>query len=351
MQKITLTILAITFFLASCDNKTEAPKKNARLYSAEQLYNNKSIGGVAYNTDESRILVHANMSGIYNLYELNIGDTLLSPLTHSTKESFFAIDYLPGSNKYLYSADKGGDENSHVYLQAPNDTAAKDITPWAGSTNNMYGWASDKKSMYVISNKRNPKYFDIWKGDTTAWNFMLLFQNDSGYSPGSISPSERYLALTKEITTDKNELYLYDRSTKMYRKISNDNEATWNAVAFEKNDSVLYYITNDGDEFAYLVKYNINSGKSDKIYATNWDVVNMNLSENEKYHTIFINEDGKNKVLLFDHATNQAVEFPEIKDGDIKGVSISPTEKNMMLSVGSSRSPNNLYTYNFETKK
>src|SRR6187399_2263127 len=106
MQKITFSILAISFFFVSCDNKTEAPKKNARLYSAEQLYNNKSIGGVAYNTDESRILVHANMSGIYNLYELNISDTLLNPLTHSTKESFFAIDYLPASDKYLYSADK-----------------------------------------------------------------------------------------------------------------------------------------------------------------------------------------------------------------------------------------------------
>jgi dipeptidyl aminopeptidase/acylaminoacyl peptidase len=112
----------------------------------------------------------------------------------------------------------------------------------------------------------------------------------------------------------------------------------------------MYYITNDGDEFSYLVKYNINNGSTQNVYKTNWDVVGMSLSENEKYYTIFINEDGKNKVLLFDHATNKPIDFPEIKDGDILGVTISPSEKNMLLAVGSSRSPTNLYNYNLETK-
>lgn len=349
MQKMIIPVLLLFTALTACNNEPSA-KKEVKQYSAEQLYNNKSMGGVAFNADESKILVNANMTGIYNLYELNISDTSLKALTFSVKESFYAIDYLPATGKFLYSADRGGDENSHVYLQAPQDTSAKDLTPWQGSSNSMYGWSDDKKAMYITSNRRNPKYFDIWKGDTASWNFTLFYQNDSGYSPGAISKSGRYVTLTKEITTDKSELYLYDQLNKKNKRISNDHEATWFGVAFEKNDSILYYITNDGDEFSYLVKYNINSGKADKIYSTKWDVVNMALSENEQYHTIFINEDGKNKILLFDHTTNLPVDFPEIKDGDIKGVQISPSGKNMMLSVGSSRSPGNIFNYNFETK-
>ena len=77
----------------------------------------------------------------------------------------------------------------------------------------------------------------------------------------------------------------------------------------------------------------------------------MNLSENERYHTIFANEDGKNKVLLFDHATNQPVPFPEIKDGDVQAVIISSSEKNLLLFVGSSTSPSNLYVYNMDKKE
>ena len=349
MKKNNILFLGLVALLAACNNEPAA-RKDVKQYTAVQLYNNKSIGGSAFNADETKILATANITGINNLYELSIADTTMAPLTRSTKESFYAVDYLPGSNKYLYSADQGGNENSHIYLQSPGDTAAKDLTPWMGSANSMFGWSADKKSIYISSNKRDPKYFDILKADTATWAFTMFFQNDSGYNASDISKSERYVTLNKSITTDKNEMYLYDRNAKTMKRISNDNEATWFSSGFEKNDSIMYYITNDGGEFSYLVKYNINSGAADKMFESKWDVGGMNLSENEKYHTIFINEDGKNKVLLFDHASNKPVDFPEIKDGDVKGVVISPTEKNMLLTVGSSRSPDNLYSYNFETK-
>ena len=349
MQKILIPVLALTVLMTSCNNEPEA-RKDVKQYSAEQLFNNKSIGGAAFSADESKILVHANTSGIFNLYEISIADTAMKPLTTSTKESFFAVDYLPGTNKFLYTADQGGNENDHIYLQSPGDTAAKDLTPWSKSTNSVYGWSEDKKSLFIESNKRNQSYFDLWKADTTGWNATLFYQNDSGYNPGMISSSERYIALTKSITTDKNEMFLYDRTNKTMKKISNENEATWNPTGFEKNDSIFYYTTNDGGEFRYVVKYNMNTGSSSKYFSDEWDVNFMSISEHEKYHTIFINADGKNKVLLFDHATNKPVDFPEIKDGDVKSVEISPTEKNMLLTVGSSRSPDNLYNYNFETK-
>ncbi len=200
-------------FAASCNNEPEA-RKEVKQYSAEQLFNNTSIGGGAFSTDESRILVHANTTGIFNQYEISIADTSLMPLTKSAKESFFAVDYLPGTHKYIYTADQGGNGNDHIYLQTPGDTTAKNITPWMGSTNSVYGWSDDKKSLFVVSNKCNPSYFDLWKIDTAGWNATLFYQNNSGYNPGLISASERYLALTKSIITDKNEMYLYDRSNK-----------------------------------------------------------------------------------------------------------------------------------------
>ncbi len=353
MKILLLPVAACLLSLFSCKNNdsTPAARKDVKQYNIEQLYNNNTIFGSAFNADETKLLINSNVTGIQNVYELNISDTAVTALTRSAKESFYSIDYIRGTGNYLYNADKGGDENDHIYLQKPGTDSARDITPWPGSQNNVYGWNNNRTSLYISSNKRNPKFFDIWKLDTATWTPVLLYQNDSGYSPGAISKTERYITLTKSITTDKNELYLYDLSNKTMKRLSNDNEATWHPEDFEKNDNILYYNTNDGNEFSYLVKYDISSGMAGKLYETNWDVVGMNISENEKYHTILINEDGKNKVLLFDHATNKPVDFPAITDGDVKGVIISPSEKNMMLTVGSSRSPNNLYVYNFEKKE
>jgi len=348
MKKLLLPLIAASVF-AGCNTIGQSSSKEVKQYNASEFYNNEDIHGVAFNADESKILINSDKTGIQNLYELSIADTAVRPLTHSEKESFYAIDYLPGSNDYLYASDQGGNENDHIYLQRAGG-AAKDLTPWPGSKNSISNWSGDKKSILITSNRRDPKYFDLWKADTADWNFKLLYQNDSGYNINGVSKDERFIGLTKDVSTDKNELYLLDRKNNSLKKISNDHEATWYVSAFEKNDSIMYFTTNDGGEFSYLVKFNINNGSSQKIYSTNWDVIGMGLSENEKYHTIFINEDGKNKVLLFDHATNKPIDFPEIKDGDIQSVVISPSEKNMLLTVGSSRSPQNLYTYNFDTK-
>lgn len=350
MKKIAAFSAVILLVFTGCQTQNGSSSREIKQYTATQLYTNENIYGIAFSTDESKVLINSDRTGIQNLYMLAIADTAVQPLTHSVKESLYGIDYLPGTDSYLYASDEGGNENDHIFLQSAGNVAPRDLTPWPGSKNSMHSWSRDKKALFIESNRRDPKYFDIWKADTANWDFKLFYRNDSGYTVGSISHDERYIALTRDITTDKNELYLYDRTNQSLTRISNDNEATWNVAAFEKNDSIMYYITNDGDEFSYLVKYNIHNGATQKIYSTSWDVAGMSLSENEKYHTLFINEDGKNKVLLFDHAANKPVDFPGIKDGDIQSVLISPTEKNMLMTVGSSRSPSNLYTYNFESK-
>ncbi len=349
MRKISWAFIASLLVCASCKEK-EPAARIPQQFTIEQLYNNVSVQAAGYSADEKSILLDNNSSGIFNVYELNIADSATKPLTTSAKESFFAVDYLPGSNKFIYSADSGGNENSHLYLSAIGDSVAKDLTPWPNTANSFFGWSADKKSMYIQTNSRNPKFFDVWKLDTATWQHHTVYQDDSGLAASAISQSERYIALVKSITTDKNEMYIFDSRNGRMIRVSNDNEATWNPMAFEKNDNVLYYTTNDGSEFTYLMRYNIASNTSEKMYEAKWDITAMSLSEHEKYHTLILNEDGKNKVLLFDHATNKEVAFPEIKDGDVLSVIISPSEKNLLLTVGSSTSVANLYNYNVESK-
>ncbi len=350
MKNKQLTTCLLFFITISCTlhaQQARTPKQ----YTSKQLRENVAVNAVGFNNDESKVLVHNNSTGIFNVYLLNIADTTSKPLTHSVTNSYFAAGFLPGTNKFIFTHDEGGNENNHLYIMDAGDTIARDLTPWAGSTNRFAGWNADKNAMYVVSNKRNPKFFDVWKLDTLKWTPALLYQNDSGLNASVISKSERYIALTKSITTDKNEMYIYDLEMKSMKRISNGNDATWIPFAIEKNDSVFYYATNDNSEFTYLMKYNIQSGKAESYYKDNWDVDGMKLSENEKYHTIFVNEDGGNKILLYDHAANKPMSFPDIKDGDVQDIIISPTEKNVILMVGSSTSPTNIYVYQTDTRK
>jgi len=342
-------------FLLACNNnpseeksaKPVAPKQ----YSIQQLYKTKNIGGAAFNKDDSKIMVQNNETGIYNIYEISLSDTSMKALTASTKESNFADDYVPGTDMVIYDADQGGNENSHLYLRHPDGTFFF-IAPGATEKANFTGWNKGKTSLYYTSNKRNPKFFDFYVMDTAKWAGKMIYKNDNGMDVSGISHNERYLVFTKAVTTDKNEMYLFDSKSKKMTKISVDTmEATYNPMGFDLNDSSFYYTTTEGKEFAYVVKYNIANAQKDKIYETKWDVAYMNLSENGKYRVIGVNEDGRNKVLLFDHQTGKQLDFPSVSGGDVQGVVISPSEKNMVMSVASDKSPNNLWLYNFDSKQ
>lgn len=325
-------------------------QKAVKQYTIEQFYKTVAFGGGDFNKQENKILVHDNSTGIFNVYEIDLATKEKKQLTNSIKESYFAIDYIPGSNNFMYSADKGGNENSHIYLQNADGTVT-DLTPGEKEKSSFFGWNRPKTAFYYTSNIRDPKFFDVYKMDLSDWKPSLLYQNEKGLNVNSISPDENWLLLTKSITTDKNEMYLLNQKTNELKKLSGETEATYSPQNFELDNSAFYYTTNEGSEFTYLVKYDVASGKQQKIFTDKWDVTYMYTSENSKYRVIGVNEDGRNKVLLFDHKTGKPLSFPTLSDGYVQGVGISPTEQNMIVNVISDRSPVNLYSYNFASKK
>jgi dipeptidyl aminopeptidase/acylaminoacyl peptidase len=74
------------------------------------------------------------------------------------------------------------------------------------------------------------------------------------------------------------------------------------------------------------------------------------LTKNEQYRVIGVNEDGKNKVFLINSETMKVVDFSNLPEGNVLGVNISESEKKVILTIGTSKSPNNIYVYNFESK-
>ncbi|HTH30171.1 MAG TPA: S9 family peptidase [Lacibacter sp.] len=350
MQKTYSSLIIIALLMWGCKEEAKVPRE-VKQYTIEQFFQTEAVNGGSFSKDENHVLVNSNRSKIFNVYELSLVDTSVKPLTSSTKESFFAVDYLPGTNDFIYSADKGGDENDHIYLQRRNGTVT-DLTPGEKEKASFYGWTKDKRSFYYGSNNRNPQFFDVYKIDTTSWKPKMLYKNDSGLDVGSISFNERWMVLTKSVTSDKNEMYLFDAQSKQTKKLSTDSlgDASYSPAGFETTDTHLYYITNEGKDFSYIVKYNLETGAKENFFSTNWDVSYMFISENGKYHVIGINEDARDKVLLFDHASGKELEMPKIDGGYIAGVTISPSETKMLLTVVSDKSSANKYLYNIETK-
>ena len=355
-MKFLFTIAICSFLLIACNTNNSSEKKeqtarDVKQYSIDQFYKSADVFGGDISDDDKKMLVTSNENGIYNAYEIDMASDEKRALTNSSKESIFANSYVPGTTNIIYSSDKGGNEMSHLYLLKTSDDA-KDLTPDAKEKANSWGWSRDNKYLYYLSNKRDPRYFDLYKMDTATWVPAVLYKNEQGFDVRALSENERYLALVQSLSQSANNIFLYDRQTKQMKKLNPDSVETSNSpLQFSLGNNTLYYLTNDGGEFTYVMKYDIPTGKKEKLYEAKWDVVWMTVSHNEKYRVIYVNEDGQNKLHLFDNKTGKELDFPKIEGGTIQGVSISRDENKMSITVGSSKAPNNMYVYDFNTKE
>jgi dipeptidyl aminopeptidase/acylaminoacyl peptidase len=348
-MKCLSALLFLVIIVASCQ-KSEPPRE-IQQYTIEQFYANTRFSGGQFSGDESKLLVNSDESGIFNLYEINIADGTKRPITQSTVESFFAVDYVPGTNDLIYAADKGGNEIDHLYLLKEDGTTT-DLTPAEKEKASFFMWSQDKKSMFYTSNKRDEKYFDVYKMSISDWSPVSMYENNDGLDVTDISYDEKTIALNKSVTTSENELYIQDITTGERKEISQpDQKGSYSSSGFSKDNRYLYYITDAGKEFSYLAQYNLQTGERKTLFETNWDVMYSYLSENEKYRVIGINADGKNEIIVRENATGKEIDFPSIPDGDVTGLSISDSEKWMRLSVGTSKAPNNIYVYSLESKE
>ncbi len=350
MNKL-LTILCLFVLIVSCkkDQETKDIALNLEQYTIEQFMDNEAVGGGSFSSDLSKLLVSSNRSGIYNMYTVSTTDGEYKPITESDSSSVFAVSYFPNDDRMLYRADDNGDEIYHLYLR-DTDGSIKELTPDQGARAGFYGWSHDEKSFYYGSNKRNPQYMDVYLMDLETFESTMVYQNDEGLNVSGISNDKNTLSLSKTINTNDSDLFLYSIADKKMTKI-NENLSGNSAEDFSVDGKYFYYSTDDGSEFSYLMKYNIESGSKEKVLEKSWDISGSYFTNNGKYMVTYINEDAKNVIEVKDVATGKNIDLPDFKDRSITNVGFSRDESMMRMYVGGSNSPSDLFIYNLESKE
>jgi dipeptidyl aminopeptidase/acylaminoacyl peptidase len=349
-RSLSLLVLLITASTAVAQQKkTAAPVKE---YTIEQFMNTVRIGGSSFSSDEKSILFHNNKSGIFNVYSVPVSGGAATQLTNSTKESTFAVSYFPTDSRFLYSYDRGGNENSHIYLREL-DGSERDLTPGEKVKANFLGWSHDRKSFFYSTNERDPRFFDLYEMPIDTLKGTLIYKDDTGFEISAISDDKKYIAFQKSGGSQADsDIYLYNVATKEMKNITTHaGDVANGAETFDVNSKYLYYLTDAGSEFRYVARYDLATGKSEVVEKAPWDVSYTYFSRNGKYRVTAINEDARTKIKVYDTATGKLVTLPQLPNADITGVNISPSEKLMAFYLNGDRSPSNLYVYDFVSRK
>jgi len=355
MKTLKYAWLLALAVMAGCT--TEKPETPPKLYSIAQFMDIVQINGGAFSPDETKLLISSKETGIFNAVEVDLATGKQTPLTNSTDNAVYGYSYFPKDNRVLYGSDKGGNEITHLFALA--NGVSTDLITDSTAKAQFYGWSYNQKLMYYASNSRDKRFFDLYSvqvGEATeekVYPATMSYKNDKGLNPGAISNDDRYIALTEEITTNNSNMYLLDTQSGKTQLLSqHEGDAQFNPQYFSLDGTKLIYLTDEGSEFMYLAAYDIASGTKSKLEEAPWDVMYSYLSRNGKYRVVAINNDARTEIKIYDEANGgKLLNVEGLPAGDITGVTISDSEKLMSFYVSSSKSPSNLFVYNFDTKE
>ena len=312
-------------------------------YSIEQFLETISVFGSSFSPDADRVLVSSNESGIFNAYAIPVdgGDPI--QLTASDADAIRVAGYFPEDERFLYLSDRGGDELHHLYVREL-DGSVTDITPGEGLKASFYGWTEDEESFLVGTNERDQRFFDVYAVAADGYERTLLFRNEEGYQFGGLSPDERYIALSKTNTTADTDIYLYDRTTGDMRHLTpHEGEVANGAQAFSPDGTGLYITTDEGGEFAYLARIDLESSEREPVLQPGWDVRYAYFSKPGNYLVVGINEDARTRIRMFEYPSMEEMTLPDLAGLDITTVNMSRDERRMVFYASTPRTPSNLY--------
>lgn len=264
------------------------------------------------------------------------------------QEPIGSVSVHPTNQSIVFTMDKGGTENSQIYLLDPSNASAKLLSD-GKSRNGGPLWSSDGSQIAFQSTKRNGRSNDIWimNLNNPEENQIILESPDgTWWGASDWTENSKRILVQNYISITNSKIYLVDVDTKNKQLILGQGEkpSANSALAFDKDDEGIFYITDKYGQFNQLTYHNIDSGE-DFIISSEipWDVDGFAISDDGKRAAFVVNENGYSTLYLLNPTTFSFKKVNSIPLGLIGGMQFSKDNKRLGLTINTHQTPSDTY--------
>ena len=269
--------------LAAADGKPAAPSPATEqaakspgdlrtpLIRRDELLGNPERAMARISADGKRLAWLAPVEGVLNVWVAPVDRPLeAKPVTNDKYRGVHAYFWAFSNKHILYSQDKGGDEDFHVYAVDLDSGETKDLTPLDHVAAQIEGLSEKFPDELLIGlNNRDPQFHDIYRVNIASGERRLV-QENLEYA-GFVTDDDYRVRFASKMTPDGGSQYYQPDGAggwKEFLKIGFADSLTTSIAGFDKTGDVLYLLDSRDRDTAALVSLDLKTGQQ-KLIAEN----------------------------------------------------------------------------------
>ncbi len=354
MKRLSVRLFLFTAFLVTLCN-SNASAELPELIPLRDFFRNPVESGHSLSPNGEYIGFLKPWNSRMNIFVQKIGEEDATRVTSVTERDipgfFWATD-----DRIVYSLDKGGDENYHVFAINRDGSNELDLTPFEETRASVIDdLRDDPEHMLIRHNERDKRTFDVFRVNVNTGESERLVKN-----PGNLVSflTDHDGKLRIATTTDGVNTSVLYRETEddEFRTILTTNfRESLSPLFFTYDNKNLYASSNIGRDKEAIVLFDPREGKElEVIYEhPQVDVSALLRSDKRKIITGVAFTAAKRGYHFFDDKRREMQDFlkQQLPDQEIALVSYNLDENKYLVRANSDRSRGAYYFYDLEKEE
>lgn len=310
----------------------------------------------SWHPREEEILISTRFGETSQVHEVK------SPLGYRKQLTFFpervsGATYQPtGGEYFVFSKDIGGNEFRQNYRYDLNSGEITLLTD--GESRNSRGvWSHSGNLIAYNSTRRNGADVDLYVINPAEpeSDRLVAEVEGGGWFPLAWSLDDQQILSLEYISVNESYLWLFDAKSGEKNLITpkgGDEKVFYGGAIFSNDGQGLYVITDKDSEFSRLAYFDLETKEHNFLsQGINWDVEDMELSEDGKLLAFVTNEDGRSVLHIFNTETQQELPLPNFPVGQIYSLKWHNNNKDLGFTLYSAQSTADAYSLDVTTQK
>lgn len=354
MKNLNIPLLIVLAILFSSSNQV-TKQDPAPYIEMEDFFRNGEKDNFQISPDGNYFSYISGYKGFKNVFVERISDGSVVRVTSDTVRSIRY--YIWKNDRILFYQDVGGDENYQIFSVKTDGTDLKSLTPFPGVRNaildNLREIPEKENEIIVLSSKRGERYWDPYRVNIETGEMTLLYENKENFRSWKNDNNGVLRLAAKVEGLDRTWYYRDSEKDEFKPLLTTSYRNIFSPSSFDKNNRILYVVSNLVSDKLSLVEYDPVAQKEVKVLFTQdkYDIRNV-VNDRKKQTLAYVEWEGeKNEKHFFDkewEAVQKTID-KKFEGSNAEIYSYDDARTKAIIFTESDRSPGKYYLYNFKT--